>query len=72
MFREHNSAFMHRANQYDQGDIFALGRNKDSKLMRNESLNIIMETNSIERNSANEHKTRVKRNNNFFLNSNTG
>ena len=35
VFRERKSAFMHRANQYDQGDIFAAGRNKDSKLMRN-------------------------------------
>ena len=63
---------MHRANQYDQGEIFALGRNKDSKLMRNESLNIIMETNSIERNSVNEHITRMKLNNNKITFSNTG
>ena len=32
VFHERKSAFMHIANQYDQGDIFAVGSNKESRV----------------------------------------
>ena len=60
MLRERKLRFMHRANRHDQGD--AAGRNKDLKLASNDSINKIMGTNSIGRNSSIEHKTRVKLN----------